>query len=61
MTELEWLLIDDTRVTTLKPIMQLPKLKALSMYRLSIPEEEIDEFIRLHPDCKIYGIDTESN
>ena len=43
-----------SNVTTLRPIMDLPKLKVISIRGLNIPESEINEFIQKHPACTVY-------
>ena len=43
-----------SKVTTLEPLMNLPDLKILSISGLTIPKSEYDEFVKSHPNCKIY-------
>ena len=43
-----------SNVTTLESLMNLSSLKTLSISGLTIPKAEFDEFVKKHPDCKIY-------
>ena len=54
LTNLEEIYMSFSNVTTLRPIMDLPKLKVISIRGLNIPESEINEFIQKHPACTVY-------
>ncbi len=54
MNGLEEVYMSYSNVTTLQPIMNLPNLRVISIRGLDIPESEISEFVRKHPNCRIY-------
>lgn len=57
LTSLEMVLLSYSNVTSIEPLMNLPNLKEVSIKGLGIPQEEIDEFTRLHPDCILYIVE----
>lgn len=54
LKSLEEVYMSYSNVTTLKPLINLPNLKVLSISGLTLPKSEYDEFVKKHPNCKIY-------
>jgi len=45
--------INFTEVENIEPIFNLPALKMLSCYESKVSNEQIEDFMRLNPDCEI--------
>jgi len=53
LSNLQILMIHETNVSSLEAIMSLNELSILSIGETNIKQSEIDEFIKLHPNCEI--------
>jgi Leucine-rich repeat (LRR) protein len=50
---LEELDISNTLVTSIGPIMHLEQLEKIELSTGRVPDEELERFIELHPDCEV--------
>jgi hypothetical protein len=50
---LEDLEVRTTKVKDLNPIMDLPRLRSLDIRNLKVPERQVEEFEKKHPDCRV--------
>lgn len=58
LTKLEFVSISYTNVSDLSALMNLSNLSELGMQGLSISKDQYDEFVKKHPNCKIYDTGT---
>ena len=54
LSSLEEIYMSYSKVSTLASLMSLPNIRVLSVFGLSIPAEEMEQFKALHPDCIVY-------
>ncbi len=53
LANLEELSLSNTLITTIGPIMHLQQLEKIELSTGMIPEEELERFIVLHPNCEV--------
>lgn len=54
LNNLEKLYVPDHSIKTIEPIYKLNQLKLLSIARTEVPNKEIDDFKKKHPNCEVW-------